>query len=93
MKILKIPFTITLIMTFAFAIFFSQYLTVRKNKNKVYSSSSPKGMKYKKGRTEYFNRLLRDPKTNEIPKNIDKESLNLQRSLIIKINLCKNQMY
>jgi hypothetical protein len=81
MRTLKIPFTITLIVTFGFAFFFSQYLTVQKKQNKVYSSSSPKGMKYKKGRTEYFNRLLRDPKTNEIPKNIRQRELEFAKEL------------
>ena len=46
------------------------------------STSSPKsGIEGKLGRAEYFNRMLRDPATGQIPKNIRQKELSLAKKL------------
>jgi hypothetical protein len=77
MKILKRTFSFTLILT-VISFFLFNYITVEKEYRsiqKIYSSSSAKGMKYKKGRSDYFERMLRDPKTKTIPHNIRQKEL------------------
>jgi len=49
---------------------------------RIYSTSSPKAsIKMKKGRMEYFFRLMRDPKTEKIPENIRERELEYARTL------------
>ena len=82
MKFFQQQFVLTFLLTFIFTIFFFQYLPAPNQKPaKIYSSSSPKGIKYKKGRTEYFQRILRDPNTKEIPKNIRQRELEFADDL------------
>ena len=56
------------------------------------SSSSPKAsIEMKKGRWEYFHRMLRDPVTGEIPKGIRQKELAFAKELQEKNNsLSKN---
>ena len=54
---------------------------------KVHSSSSPKtNLKSKKARIDHFNRMLRDPITKTVPRNIREKELNFARKLADKIN-------
>lgn len=53
--------------------------------NKIRSTSSPKaGIESKKGRAEYFNRMLRDPKTKQIPYNIRQQEVEFAKELNAK---------
>ena len=61
---------------------------LHKNNNKTVkidrsrSTSSPKsGIEGKLGRAEYFNRMLRDPATGQIPKNIRQKELSFAKKL------------
>lgn len=58
-------------------------ITTQKN----HSTSSPKaGIKAKKGRWEYFQRMLRDPATGEIPRGIRQKELAFAKELQEKNN-------
>jgi hypothetical protein len=57
---------------------------------KVKSSSSPKvSFKMKKGRDDYFFKMLRDPVKNEIPRAIRQKELEFARNLAGKNTLAK----
>ena len=57
---------------------------------RIRSSSSPKsGIEAKLGRAEYFNRMLRDPSTGHVPKNIRQKELSFAKKLREK-DLSKN---
>lgn len=69
-------------------------LTSPKVIKKIRSSSSPKAsVKMKKARYEYFNRMLRDPKTKLIPKGIRQKELDFVEKLNKKNELLNKQSF
>lgn len=78
--------SITLIL---FSSFFEGNLRERNNQ-RIRSTSSPKaGIEAKKGRAEYFYRMLKDPQTNTIPRDIRKRELAFAKQLPRKTDLDK----
>jgi len=84
MKNLSKPLLFTIVLT---VIFYSAYSFVYINNSnreriKIRSTSSPKApAKMKKARQEYFDRMLRDPKTMKIPKGIRQKELAFAKKL------------
>lgn len=60
------------------------------SKQKIRSTSSPKtGIEAKKGRAEYFYKMLKDPVKNEIPKGIRQKELAFAKELLSNQSLSK----
>lgn len=83
-----ITFSILISFAFLFIIFaesFNQQNDILSGKNKnqrIRSSSSPKaGIKTKEARWDYFYKMLRDPRTKQIPVGIRQKELNFARQL------------
>ena len=86
----NILFVLVTLTFFVSMFFIKSYLKVEKQEkiSKIYSSSSPKGgSESKKGRSEYFQRMLKDPSTNEIPNRIRQRELAFADELGKKNNL------
>jgi photosystem II stability/assembly factor-like uncharacterized protein len=84
MKNSRQSFVVLLVITVISFFTFSLYVDeVKKNTfDRVLSSSSPKAeIKMKKGRWEYFNRMLQDPVTKQIPKGIRQKELEFANNL------------
>ncbi|MEE9429585.1 MAG: T9SS type A sorting domain-containing protein [Melioribacteraceae bacterium] len=67
----------------------SKFIDIKEThvEQKIRSSSSPKAsVEMKKARWEYFDKMLRDPKTKKIPKGIRQKELSFAKELEIKNN-------
>ncbi len=86
-KFIAFVFTIILGLMFFLPNLDNQQLTKENRTDRVRPTSSPKaGIEAKKGRWEYFHRMLRDPATGEIPKGIRQKELAFAKELQEKRN-------
>jgi len=91
MRIINYRFIVFVVAIFLGLMFFLPTQNKQENNipssDKMRSSSSPKAsIEMKKGRWEYFHRMLRDPATDEIPRGIRQKELAFAKELQAKNN-------